>query len=152
MSKTRLQGMLRLYATVHFTAEKKGMSYTSSDWPHVFQNFFLSLYSISIQRWIDAFVWHYYTFVFVVTVLFFLRHFTLVLWKTAFGSRALVLPGLFLLVLIQQMSSHLLNPHFRRHWNKNKPLKCTHEESNDIQQETCILFSVSTLFWLGFRN
>lgn len=34
--------------------------------------------------------------------------FTLVLWKTALGSRVLVFPGLFLLVLIQQMSSHLL--------------------------------------------
>lgn len=36
------------------------------------------------------------------------QFFTLVLWKTALGSRVLVLPGLFLFVFIQQMSSHLL--------------------------------------------
>lgn len=36
-----------------------------------------------------------------------IRQCSFVLWKTAFGSKVLVFPGLFLLVLIQQISSHL---------------------------------------------
>ena len=45
---------------------------------------------------------------------------TLVLWNTALGSRVLVLPGLFLLVLIQQISSHRLKPHFLKHCGATK--------------------------------
>lgn len=48
---------------------------------------------------------------------------TFVLWNTAFGSSALVLPGLFLLVLIQQISSHRLKPHFLKHWDGCKYTK-----------------------------
>lgn len=41
---------------------------------------------------------------------------TLVLCRTAEGSRALFSSGFLMLVLIQQMSSHRRNPHFFKHW------------------------------------
>lgn len=44
---------------------------------------------------------------------------TLVLWNIAFGSKFLLWPGFFRLVLIQHMSSHRRKPHRFKHWNHN---------------------------------
>lgn len=72
-----------------------------------------------IMRSISTFAWMKSKSVLRLTVpLIPIKQCSFVCWNIAFCSRNFTFPGLFLFVLIQQMSSHLRNPHFRRHYSE----------------------------------